>query len=214
MASTLSAFGMLAADVVKDYSQTVMLQREVAYQTLLGIFEPLVARAFDEMKSEGYSKQELAMEYALDLRYVGQSYELTIPLTVDYQQEFHRQHQIAYGYQRLDIPLEIVNIKLRAIGSNIPPAPTPLADSGVKASDMDVVLFNRTVHFREGARGVPFYHGDELQPGYEINGPAILVCRDTTVLVVDGFWVYVDGSGNFMMVNGYAKLFQRLESGI
>jgi N-methylhydantoinase A len=204
MASTLSAYGMLAADVIKDYSQTIMLRGDVPYTSLESLFTPLIDRAVNEMESEGFRKSDLILEFVLDLRYAGQSYEISIPLKEEYQQEFHYQHQILYGYQRQDIPIEIVNLKLRGIGRTQSPSPAPLVHTADGSAEKAFV-FERQVHFRKGSEVVPFYDGEVLLPEDKIVGPAVILCRDTTILVGKGFYVVVGLFGGYLMGNGYAN---------
>jgi N-methylhydantoinase A len=78
----LSALGLTLADFVKDYSQTVMWPLEgVSAATLENAFDPLLARAERELAEEGFASEQMRFEPALDLRYQGQSFELTIPLS-------------------------------------------------------------------------------------------------------------------------------------
>jgi N-methylhydantoinase A len=162
-ASTLSAYGMLAADVVKDYSQTIMLRGVVPLDQLEELYQPLLDKAINEMQAEGFSQRELSFEYSLDLRYVGQSYELTLPLSVAFPAEFHRLHEKEYGYQRGDIPVEIVNINLRVISRMQKYSPSPL-DSSSSLMSTGAFLFERPVHTHRGIENLPFFAGEALQP--------------------------------------------------
>jgi N-methylhydantoinase A len=78
-ASTLSAFGMLAADVVKDYVQTVMQPGATPYSELETLMAPLIEQGRAEVLAEG-APAAIMVEPLLDMRYQGQSYELTIPI--------------------------------------------------------------------------------------------------------------------------------------
>ena len=78
----LSAYGMLFADVIKDYSQTVLRQLEKSenlIEELNAGFDVLLSRAENEMATEGFSPDQLKVNRSLDMRYAGQSYELNIP---------------------------------------------------------------------------------------------------------------------------------------
>lgn len=206
-ASTLSAYGMLAADVVKDYSQTMMLRESVPQEQLVELYQPLLARAITEMGEEGFSQGELSFEYSVDLRYAGQSYELSVPLSSAYWEDFHQLHQKEYGYQRDDIPVEVVNIKLRAIGRTHLTSPTFLDHTGLRSSK-GAYWFERSVHTRNGLEKLPFYNGEALRLGEGLEGPAVVLCSDTTLLVDCGFCLSVGGSGDFKMINGYANILQ------
>ncbi len=204
LASTLSAYGMLTSDIVKDYSLTVMQPDAVDEAHLTKLFEPLISRARAEMQAEGISSDDTGLELSLDVRYVGQSYELTFPFSANFRADFHRLHQKVYGYARSDQALEIVNLRLRAIGAVASPAlqaPLPIDSS----SRGDALLGERMVYMAGEPALVPFYIGEALQPGSRIVGPAVVVCSDTTVIVAVGWFLEVLLFGDFVMVNGYAK---------
>ncbi len=60
------------------------------------------------------------MNKALDVRYVGQAYELNIPYTINFLTDFQKSHAMTYGYSYTDKPVEIVNLRVRAIGKVTP----------------------------------------------------------------------------------------------
>ena len=141
----LSAYGMLFADVVKDYSQTVLLKfetgTEVLVDTLNAGFDELLTRAENEMKVEGFTPEQLKIDRSLDIRYEGQSYELNIPYFIETGtsaretqaliQKFHATHDQRFGYARTDAPVEVVNLRLTATGETDKPSiqPLPIADA-------------------------------------------------------------------------------------
>jgi N-methylhydantoinase A len=97
MASTLSAFGMLVADIVKDYSQTVMLPGETAQVDIESRLAVLADKGRQEVLAEGVAAQDIEVERFADLRYFGQSYELTIPFSPRLLDDFHNQHKRLCG---------------------------------------------------------------------------------------------------------------------
>jgi len=180
-ASTLSAFGMLAADVVKDYTQTVMLPGNTPPAEVLARLAPLVDRGLQQIRSEGFGDHDIRSEQFLDMRYRGQSFELTIPYHDDFSDSFHQEHERTYGYQRPEADLEIVNVRVRATGVVTPPqmAAQPLRDTDPRPAQIDT----RQVVFPAGIQEIPFYRGENLQSGSVIPGPAVIVRRDTTILI-------------------------------
>jgi N-methylhydantoinase A len=201
-ASTLSAFGMLTADVVKDYSLTVMVPGTTSYSHLQELFQPLVVMAQQEMSAEGFAKDEIELVYKLDSRYHGQSYELTIPFSHACVEDFHAAHHKTYGYQRLDTPVEIVNLRLQAKGSVEQPVLAPLPEKS--GTDQALPEFYRQLWFQDGDLQIPFYLSANLSPGETVTGPAVVLCLDTTVYVESGWSLLLDFLGNFVLVNGYA----------
>jgi N-methylhydantoinase A len=202
-ASTLSAFGMLAADVIKDYTQTVMLPGEIPLAELTTKINPLVKRGRQEIQDEGFTLEAIQIEAYLDMRYRGQSYELMIPFLdgtnsgENFRNRFHQEHHRTYGYQRPEAALEIVNLRVRAIGKVNPP---PLDFQPFQGEDPSIALMNyRPVVFMHGEQKVPFYWGERLEPGNLILGPAVVVRRDTTILISPGDSGRVDRLKNLIL---------------
>jgi N-methylhydantoinase A len=181
MASTLSAFGMLAADVVKDYVQTVMLPGDVSISKITSLLQALVRQGEQDLKKENISVSDLFIERSLDIRYRGQSYELNIPFNDTVLEDFHNAHSRLYGYNNPTAPIEIVNIRVRAIGK-IPP-PIIHAHPETTEDSEPAYIGHRKVIYHNGARQTPFYRGEALQPGNTIIGPAVIVRSDTTILL-------------------------------
>jgi N-methylhydantoinase A len=200
LASTLSAFGMLAAEVVKDYTQTVMLPGDTPRSEIAARLEPLAQRGLQEVLAEGIPEPEIRLERFLDMRYQGQSYELAVPFSEAVLDDFHTMHRQAYGYARPEAPLEIVNLRLRAIGHIQPPALATLPEQGPDPSPAR--LEYRPVVFASGFLTLPFYRGEALQPGNRLPGPALVVRADTTILVGPTDQAGVDPYGNLMITIG------------
>ena len=189
-ASTLSALGMISANVTKDYVQTVMLPGSTPYPDIYGQFEPLEVRAWQDMETENIPAQHIIVERELDVRYQGQSYELSVALNTGYQSEFHRAHNKQYGHSDVDSPLEIVNVRLRAVGV-VRPVPLPHADLG--STDATGALIDvRRVLIATGFVETPFFSGEDLRPGHTISGPAVISYDDNTVLLMYGDVARVD----------------------
>jgi N-methylhydantoinase A len=194
-AATLSAFGMLAADVVKDYTQTVMLPGCTPFSKLQRQISALLERAHSEIAAEGFVDELIRYKPALDMRYRGQSYELTIPFGEDFEADFHEQHRQTYGYHRLEADLEIVNLRVRGTGLVTPPQlePQPLG----KISPSKALIEDRLVMLEpDQQNSVPFYQGEKLKPGNQIPGPAIVIRDDTTILIGSQDKAHVDGFDN------------------
>ncbi|MDW8317979.1 MAG: hydantoinase/oxoprolinase family protein, partial [Anaerolineae bacterium] len=200
LASTLSAFGMLAADVVKDYVQTVMLPGTVAFDELEGLMRPLAQRGLAEVAAEGVPVERITLAPQLDVRYRGQAYELTVPLSPAFADAFHAEHARAYGYSYPDAPLEVVNLRLVAVGS-VPRPPLPTAEPG-KPDPAAAYLDTRPVVLDDGLAAVPFFDGAALRPGHRLTGPALVVYPDTTVLLHPGDRAAVDRHLNLIVAVG------------
>ncbi|MBA4380006.1 MAG: 5-oxoprolinase, partial [Anaerolinea sp.] len=200
LASTLSAFGMLAADVIKDYTQTVMLPGDTPIAELAARLAPFAERGRLEVEEEGVTADRIRVERFLDMRYHGQSYELIVPFSEQVRATFHEIHQKTYGYARPEAPVEIVNLRLRAVGETTPPplAPQPLNEADPTAALLD----RREVVFNSGKVVTPFYRAESLRPGNLIAGPAVVVRADTTILLGPTDRAEVDAFGNLIIEVG------------
>jgi N-methylhydantoinase A len=200
VASTLSAYGMLVADVIKDYSKTVMLSGDTTFQQLSDLLAELARRGKTDVLAEGTSPNDVHLEPSLDMRYRGQSYELNIPFAPTFLEEFHQRHQSTYGYAKPEAKIEIVNLRLRAIGNSTPPPlhSQPLGDSDPQQAYLDT----RPVIFHHVPTPTPFYQAEELQPGNRLHGPAVVVRDDTTILLSPTDQAWVDQWGNIVIEVG------------
>ena len=105
-AGVLSALGMLVADCVRDYSRSVLNQDPAA------AFADLEATALKEMRDQGYA--DMTIIRSLDMRYVGQSYELNVPESRS--DEFDSAHERRYGYCHSGRATEAVTARVKVIG--------------------------------------------------------------------------------------------------
>ena len=197
LASTLSAFGMLASDVIKDYSQTVMLPADSEIDTLLALFTPMVGRALTDLAAENIARDTIRIERMLDVRYIGQSYELSLRLPgsgPNIPDQFHELHKATYGYDRLQTAVEIVNLRVRATGPGSAPQLLPTPSENPEPSR--AFLRTQTIVFPSGAQVLPVYLGDQLSSGSRLNGAALVLYPDTTVLIgaQDSAWLDPYGS--------------------
>ncbi len=207
LASTLSAFGMLAADVVKDYAQTVMLPGSTSYADLQALFNPWAERGLQEVLGEGASEAAVALEQSLDMRLQGQSYELSVPFTPGFLGDFHSLHARTYGYARPELPVEIVTLRLRLVGEVQPPelSALPLSGPDPSAAWLGLRPLALEVDGSPAWQEIPFYQGERLLPGNLLEGPCVVVRSDTTILLGEGDTALVDGLGSLLIQVGAAR---------
>ena len=193
----LSALGMVLSDVVKDYSKTVMLKEEEATtETLEGHFRELEERAKREMEREGF-EGELLLERQLDLRYKGQSFELTVPYSKEFREAFERAHERLYGY-RHSRDLEVVNVRLRAVGVTEKPSFEPIKECG-EGFPEGALLKCKKVYFEGEWVETPVLDRERLLPGHQFHGPAVVVEYSSTTVVPPFAKVKVDPFGNLLL---------------
>jgi N-methylhydantoinase A/oxoprolinase/acetone carboxylase beta subunit len=192
----LSALGMLLADVSKDYSLTLLKPTaQIAEEQLHLQFKPLVERALSDIQSEGFTQKEIVIERALDLRYKGQSYEITVPFTPNYEAEFHRRHEQLYGYSNPLRPTEIVHLRAKAIGHTQKPT---LPTAAAEPRELPTPSTERKTHFSRKVISTPVYHRELLTAGMQGHGPALIVSGQSTTLLPPHFHFAIDGVGTLI----------------
>ncbi len=196
-----SALGLLTADLFHDYSQAYVIRSDEAdTATMSLIFEDMESEGRETLLAEGVDPKEMRFLRQLDLRYFGQSYELSVDVNRPMDEEalrrgvksFHTRHEEIYGYSASDEPVEIVNVRLRAVG--VIPKP------GLKESDArggEATPFGRRLVYFGGDswKETPVYHRRGVPPGSVFEGPAIVEQYDATTVVYPGWDVTVDGFG-------------------
>jgi N-methylhydantoinase A len=191
----LSAVGLVLADVIRDYSLSVLRPDNVPQAELEELFQPLEQQAVVEMGAEGIAGADLQLEPSLDMRYRGQSFELTVPLAGDFCHTFHERYQNHYGYRDEERQLEIVTLRLRAVGRG----PRPDLQHGLcpVGNFAPLVVEPLVVAGREYP--CPVYQRNALPCGASFTGPALIAEETATHLVNPGWQVRVDDMANLLL---------------
>lgn len=194
---TLSALGVLLGDVVKDYSQTVMVKAESLKPPVIERqFATLEKVARRDLATEGFKGELVKVQRVVAMRYVGQSFEIDIAWRERFQKSFHALHKERYGYADSSRPTEIVSLRLKAIG--ITDKPRLRRASSSKQYSPEPAYLAR-VYLTERASRVPVYERDTLQTGARFKGPAIVTEYSSTTLVPGGWQVEVDAWSNLLI---------------
>ena len=129
-----SAWGMLAAPVVRDRTRTVLLRSDVMEDgARLGeAMDRMEAEARRELEDEGFPPAILQRRREVDARYLGQSWELTVP-EEGWEESFHQAHEERYGYRRSTQPVEAVTLRVRV---EAPGVEAP-GEAGLRAGAQD-----------------------------------------------------------------------------
>ncbi len=200
----LSAFGMLLADLVRDYSLTVMVplgrenEKEV-YDHLSEVFESLKRKALEDMEREGFTEfgKNLFFELSADLRYKGQSFEVNVPFTGNLFEEFEKRYKTLYGYT-LNRPLEVVNLRLRAVGVGEKPTLERIPKTDGKLLSRAAVG-ETTTYFGGREYRVKILDRDKLLAGDRWDFPSIVVEYSSTIVIPPDASVEVDEFGNLII---------------
>jgi N-methylhydantoinase A len=187
----LSAWGVLAAEVVRDYART-LLAVEPPDRVLRAMFAALERGARADMRAEGVPRPTL--EWTLDVRYAGQSYELTVPFGGRWVAAFHRGHAARFGHADAQRPVEVVTLRLRARGGAGPRMP-----SGMHRLRRAAPLMRRPVVFDGRVVATPVHRRDALPVGTRLAGP-LLVCEySATTVVPPGWRLAVEPTGGLLL---------------
>jgi N-methylhydantoinase A len=195
----LSAVGVLAADVVKDQSRTVMLAagRE-SQRPLEKIFRELEKQARATLGREGFADGKQKHERSLAVRYKGQSFELQIKQTTgNIAAAFHRAHQSRYGYAQPKNVVEIVSARVRSIGV-IEKLKVQRSKSSASKAIAKPHNFVETYFDRKKIRAA-VYRREELPAGSRLRTPCIVTEYSATTVVPADANADVDGYGNLII---------------
>ncbi len=198
-----SALGVLLADVVKDYAQTVMLTVESSEKLprlINEAFAALTQQAQRDLRAEGFTTKQIQLQRLLALRYRGQSFDLELPATPqvmpNLMNDFHRAHQERYGHSDATRAVEIVSVRLRAVGLTDKPA-LPRA-ARVKRHTAKAHRFAQVVLTAKPVR-LPVFNRAELAPGARCEGACLILEYGSTTLVTAEWQATVDADYNLII---------------
>ena len=186
----LSAYGLLAADETRDAVRT--------RQGPLAAVDPdavdaLYGELADDLLDEVSDPDAARAEYAADLRYAGQSFELTVDVErpfdpADAEERFATAHESAYGY-RADEPVELVNCRATAT------VPRSAPTVGVDAVDDPGPRTTRQTVFPDGTHETPVYDRERFPADERVEGPVVVEGPESTVVVPPAWGVRLRGDG-------------------
>lgn len=194
----LCAFGLLMADVELDYSRSILeANTEETRANLDALLDEMMQQASGDLQQEGLSEQQMHFHPLVDLRYQGQAYELNVPYIqgeepASLAQRFHDAHARTYGHAMPERVVEVVNLRLRAMGAVEKPLleaeqvhPHTAEPSGQKLSGDGLTL--------------NLYERESLMPGAQLSGAALVFQFDSTVYIAPGWSARMDGYRNLIV---------------
>jgi len=192
----LSAIGVLAADIIKDQSRTVMREAgRDAEKILARVFREMEKDALAILKKEGFGPSRQRHERSVAARYKGQSFELQLKKTEgDFAAAFHRAHLARYGYAQEKSPVEIVSARLRSLGMVERLKPQRLQRSGSSGRRE----FAET-YFDQKKTRAAIYRREQLGAGTRLRVPCIVTEYSGTTLIPQGTDAVVDRQGNLII---------------
>jgi N-methylhydantoinase A len=202
----LSALGILQANVVKELSQTILLSAEELLkesQRFRTVVDRLEEQAKRVLNAERFVPEKMRFQHTLDMRYLGQAYELNIPLSPlgstgrNVILAFHRTHDMRYGYHHENKQVEIVNVRCRATGiTDKPPSQKIASRSRTQPLSPDQIM---ELSFYDRTQKTTLYRRDNLRAGDIFSGPAIVAEYSATTLIPPDWKATVDNYGQLLL---------------
>ncbi len=207
-ASILCAVGMLMSDLQHDFVRScVGALAELEPARLDSLVAEMIAEGQALLDLEGVPAERAQHAVSLDLRYLKQYHEVTVPVSreaiaagdhASLADAFHAAHDRLYGYQLAEegTGLELINIRVRSVGRTakpeLPKLPMPTAQSPSSRKGERRAFVPEWGCFES----VPVHDGHRLVPDLVIEGPALIERVDTTIFVSASFHAHIDRWGN------------------
>ena len=209
----LSALGILASDVVKDYSRTVLwrVAREIPQAKLIREFAALEKIAAHDFRQEGWQGTPRHRR-SVDLRYRGQGYELDLPFTKNLLRDFEQEHRRRYGYTHTNREVELVTLRLRSVlnsgttrvgkmngmGEQDHVGTAALGRPG-RAKLGSPSMLEAPVLFESKTHPTKIYDRSALMPGKRYPGPAIITEYSATTVIPPRAKFHLDRAANLVI---------------
>jgi N-methylhydantoinase A len=174
------------------------------------VFAELEEDARKDLHAESFRNDQIGIERALDMRYAGQGYELTVPCgslgenggLAALRRTFDESHKQMFGHTAPEEPVEIVSYRLRGVG-RVPPVKLPSYRRQGHSLN-DALRETRKARFGGVTVDCPVYQRDRLDVGVTFDGPAIIDQLDATTVVPPGQSARVDEFKNILITVGRA----------
>jgi len=198
-AGALSALGAVVMDTVRDFSQTVAVPLDdEGLEKARQVAQRLAGRGERELAQMGFNEAQRLVRIALDLRYQGQGYELTVPVQIwevaDIRNTFEAFHQQRFGHTYPDAPVDIVTVRVRSIGVR----PKPSLPRLPKRRRIAPVAMQR-VWVGDGQAEAPVWAREQLCAGAVLSGPCLLVDDHATAYLPPGWRGQVHETGGIIV---------------
>ena len=199
-----SAVGLLAADIRIAFTRSVVFDAgEAAWPAVEHVAAELRAAARAALHEQHVAPAQQVFVDELDLRYAGQSFELTVPggtPAASAIAAFHARHAQRYGFSALEEPVRVVTVRVIGFGRTSKP-PLAAAPDGPNAVPRAAAV--REVFHADGFAATPIFARDGLGPGSTVAGPAIVEQYDATTYIAPDWRARVDAAGNLVLSDAH-----------
>ena len=204
LAGTFCALGMLHSDVRHDYARVHFADLEQIEPERMGlVFAELEQEAVQTLVEEGFGPGERELLRYLDLRYIGQQWDITIPIDAAFnpqkiRSDFEQQHDRLFGHIQPAGTIEITKVRLAGVGRLPPLTHERLAaaeNETPEPSGSRPVWLGQDIGWRE----TPVFAAGSLRPGHSAEGPLVVDELTTTVFVPPGDRLQVHATGSYLI---------------
>jgi N-methylhydantoinase A len=202
---TLCAQGAMMADLKSDYVKTIHRKLSATSGKLLAAeCADLSARATRWLSEEAPAVASSAIAHSADLRYVGQAFQIEVPIDPAWLEEtgtdglraaFHDRHELLYAHADRAADVELIDLRATITGATPKPELKAVPTGGGPATPAG----RRPIHYRKHRYVASVYHRRDLLAGQHVDGPAVIEQEDTTTLVPADFRASVDAFGNLVI---------------
>lgn len=203
------AEGMLLSDLKHEIAVSWRAgQEEITGDELSKRVYNLRERCARVLEVQGVRPRDMDFEPAMDLRYIGQYHEVTVPFLKDEMAQpdvvrlldrFHDTHDFLYGYATPDMPVECIALRMRGIGRTEKPRLDRLPLEGNDPSPARRGSRSIYIPGIKNSLDADVYLGSALRPGSRLAGPAIIERANTTLLILPGYEFACDSFGQYLI---------------
>ncbi len=209
--SVLCAFGMLMSELKHDFVRTFVSRFEtIDWAQLTTIIDEMAAEGARQLVEERIPEARRRNDVKLDCRYIKQYHEVSfiVPRELIAQRDtaaiaraFHAEHNRLYGYslEQENTPIEIINVRVQAIG--VTDKPTYREETWAGADAAHALKGKRAVYIPEtkAFKEIPVYDGHRMRFGNRVDGPAMIEQETTAIFVSASYDCAVDALGSFVL---------------
>ena len=209
-ASAFCAFGMVISNIRHDYVRPYISPiRKADLKTINDLFQKMETEGNSTLTSERVEEEDIEFIWSMDMRYIGQIYEVETPIPRKFLSDsniqiiedlFNKKHEMIYGYSDKDSDIEIVHLRVKAVGNRekLRFKETPqssITPSAEALKEVRKAFFEEAENFIE----INIYNGAALLPGNIIEGPAIIEEPDTTIVIIPDSKCNIDNFNNYII---------------
>jgi N-methylhydantoinase A len=205
------AFGLISADIVHEYSTTLTRRVPCAAVEINRIYEPMVAKALEQLRTEGFAGNRVGLEWSIDLRYARQVHEVTTPVRAatplseqgvetllrDFEGIYERKFGKGSAYR--EAGMEMTTFRLTARGVMTRPELPSFPLAGPAADAAHIGLRPIFVDPDEELSPAHIYDFERLEPGNVVFGPAVVQTPITTIVLQRGQLGKLDAYRNMVI---------------